>query len=163
MTTLLCCTVELLGSIDLAPALCGLEIISRLSPQHTSLLDFLMSPCFCGSRISRMLFWLSVLHIETGSPVGVVRRLQGGSKGVREKLSVYFLSLALGNCTTSLLHIFSVLAGFCLQVSRGEDKLFPVLVKFCFSHGLLIISVVSMAPFFQLLIGWPYPGQDQLE
>lgn len=79
--------------------------------------------------------------------MGVVRRLQGGSKGFREKLSVYFLSLALGNCTTILLHIFSVLAGFCLQVSRGEDKLFPVLMKFCFSHGLLIISVASMALF----------------
>lgn len=57
--------------------------------------------------------------------MGVVRRLQGGSKGVREKLSVYFLSLALGNCTTSLLHIFSVLAGFCLCVSTGEDKVIP--------------------------------------
>lgn len=57
--------------------------------------------------------------------MGVVRRLQGGSKEVREKLSVYFLSLALGNCTTSLLHIFSVLAGFCLCVSTGDDKVIP--------------------------------------
>lgn len=57
--------------------------------------------------------------------MGVVRRLQGGSKGVREKLSVYFLSLALGNCTASLLHIFSVLAGFCQHVSTGDDKVIP--------------------------------------
>lgn len=56
MTTLLFCATELLGSIGLAPGLCGLEIISRLSPLHTSLLDFLMSPCFCGSKVSRMLF-----------------------------------------------------------------------------------------------------------
>lgn len=75
--------------------------------------------------------------------MGVVRRLHGGSKEVREKLSVYFLSLALGNCTTSLLHIFSVLAGFCLCV---KIKLFPVHEDFCFSHGLLIISVVFLVP-----------------
>lgn len=56
MTTLLCCATELLGSIGLAPGLCGLQIISRLSPLHTSLLDFLMSPCFFGSKVSRMLF-----------------------------------------------------------------------------------------------------------
>lgn len=58
--------------------------------------------------------------------MGVVRRLHGGSKRVREKLSVYFLSLALGNCTTNLLHIFSILAVFCLCVSTGEVKVFPV-------------------------------------
>lgn len=49
MTTLLSCSTKLLGSIDLAPGLCGLEIISRLSPFHTSLLDFLTSPGFRGS------------------------------------------------------------------------------------------------------------------
>lgn len=46
MTTLLSCVAKLLGSIGSAPGLCGLEIISRLSPLHTSLLDFLTSPCF---------------------------------------------------------------------------------------------------------------------
>lgn len=56
MTMLLCCATEILSSIGLAPGLCGLQIISRLSPLHASLLDFLMSPCFRGSKVSRMLF-----------------------------------------------------------------------------------------------------------
>lgn len=119
MTTLLFCAAELLGSMGLAPGLWGLEIISRLSPPHMSLLDFLASPCFQGSKVSRMLFWLSVLHIETGSPVGVVRRLQGGSKEVRETLSVYFLSLALGNMHHKSFCIFlASLLVFCLCIHR---------------------------------------------
>ena len=61
MPTLLCCTTELLGSIGLAPGLCGLEIISRLSPLHTSLLDFLTSPCFCGSKLTSMRIYLSCI------------------------------------------------------------------------------------------------------
>lgn len=57
--------------------------------------------------------------------MGVVRRLQGGSKGVREKLTVYFLSLALGNCTTSLLHIFSLFSGFYQHVFTGDGNIIP--------------------------------------
>lgn len=84
---------SLSGSISLAPGLCGLQIISS-AYKLIELPHVLLFLCLQSFQDA---FWLSVLHIETGSPVGVVKRLQGGSKGVREKLSVYFLSLALGN------------------------------------------------------------------
>lgn len=53
----LCYATELLDSIgSVAPELCGLQIISWPGSLHTSLLDFLTSSCFCGSKVSRMLF-----------------------------------------------------------------------------------------------------------
>lgn len=86
----------------------------------------------------------SVLHIETGSLVGVVRRLQGANKGVREKLTVYFLSLALGNCTTSLLHIFSVLSDFYRHVFTRDDHIYSQSNRtfaFHMEDLLLVLSV----------------------
>lgn len=69
--------------------------------------------------------------------MGVVRRLQGGSKRVREKLTVYFLSLALGNFC---IFLASFLA-FTSMYSQEMIILFPVHRGFCFSHGVLIISI----------------------
>lgn len=79
---------------------------------------------------------MSVLHIETESPKGLLWRLQGGSEGVREKLSVYFLSPALGNFTTNYFCIFLVfLLVFVFEYSQEETDLFPVHKRLSFSHG----------------------------
>lgn len=80
--------------------------------------------------------------------MGVVRRLQGGSKGVREKLTVYFLSLALGNCTTSLLHIFSLLSGFHRRVFARDDNIYSQSNRtfaFHMEHLLLVLTVFYLA------------------
>lgn len=80
--------------------------------------------------------------------MGVVRRLRGGggaSKGVREKLTVYFLSLALGNCTTSLLHIFSLLSGFYRHLFTRDDNIYSQSNRtfaFHMEYLLLVLSVL---------------------
>lgn len=113
MTKMLCSAPELLGSTGLAPGLCGLEIISRLSPFTYKLIGLPQVPLFSVPLKFPGCFPTACFTHRVGiPPMGVVRRLQRGSNGVREKLSVYFLSPALGNGTTRLLHIFSVLAGF---------------------------------------------------
>ena len=79
--------------------------LARLSPLHTGLLDFLASPCGFQDAFSNC---LSVLRIETGSPPRGSNGVTGGIKEVREKLSFYFLSLALGkytDCSLLLLYV----------------------------------------------------------
>lgn len=121
MTTLLCGAPELLGSTGLAPGLCGLEIISRLSPFTYKLIGLPHVPLFSVPlKFPGCFPTVCFTHRVGIPPVGVVRRLEGGSHGVREKLSVYFLSLALGNGTTRLLHIFSVLAGLSSAPVHGR-------------------------------------------
>lgn len=150
MTTLLCGAPELLGSTGLAPGLCGLEIISRLSPFTYKLIGLPHVPLFSVPLKFPGCFPTACFTHRAGIPPwGLLGGYGGGCNGVREKLSVYFLSLALGNGTTRLRHIFSVLAGLFERACPQEMiKFIPVHEGFCFSHNFLSLVLL----FWQLCL-----------
>lgn len=147
---MLCGAAELLGSTGLAPGLCGLEIISRLSPFTYKLIGLPHVPLFSVPPEFPGCFPTACFTHRVGIPPwGLLGGYGGGTNGVMEELSVYFLSLALGNGTTRLLHIFSVRAwAFQHACPQEMIKFIPVHEGFGFSYKCLSLCSLDYFVYF---------------
>lgn len=135
MTTLLCGAPELLGSTGLAPGLCGLQIISRLSPFTYKLIGLPHVPLFSVPLKFPGCFPTVCFTHRVGIPPW---GLLGGYGGVvtgsgRNCQSISFL-WPWETAPQDFCIFLASLLGFRARLYTGDDKVYPG------PRGLLLFS-----------------------